>query len=376
MVEKCVYNLSLSLAIIQKKLDKSFSEGLVAVKAESLNLYTAVKEWFVPKQARFDEVVKYEYKDGKMYWQGDSMPTADHLRRFTLLQELQGVSPDWISQAKKDQQVFDVIQDQAKNLKPGQAIQYLSKKDPDPNKGVSLQQIVNDNGVLKHQSHLLPFDDINQINKFISLASDDRKDLSLDDDVSGWIVIGDKIDFDQNLPKMIIGSMLSEKPLVDWQQPLISAWPQLISTSNLDLSSRVDRVVSVEPSSFWWQVLAVTVREERFDLVDQEKVESVVPTRTDLVGKLVEVEKPILVSREGGFWFEAMAVQSQEPIFTEPEVLQSTLEPKQEWIEPVKKEEMVLILPTRTDLVVKKEAKREVILRQELTIPTRTDLVG
>ena len=128
MVEKCVYNLSLSLAIIQKKLDKSFSEGLVAVKAESLNLYTAVKEWFVPKQARFDEVVKYEYKDGKMYWQGDSMPTADHLRRFTLLQELQGVSPDWISQAKKDQQVFDVIQDQAKNLKPGQAIQYLSKK--------------------------------------------------------------------------------------------------------------------------------------------------------------------------------------------------------------------------------------------------------
>jgi len=264
MPEKCVFNLNLSLAIIQKGFNKSFNEGCVAVKNEAVNLYTNVKERFAPKRARFDQVAIYEYKDGKMYWQGDSMPVADHLRRFTLMLGFQGASPDWIAQAKKDQQVFDVVQDKAKNLKPGQVIQYLSQKDPDPNKGVSLQQIVNDNGVLKHQSHLLPFDNVNQINQFITLASDGRGDLSLDDDISGWIVTGDRIDFDKNLPEMIIGSMLSEQ---------VSTWPQLTSIPNLDLSLGMDvsdRVVSVEPSSFWWQLLAEKTTEFQLKTLTQE----------------------------------------------------------------------------------------------------------
>ena len=264
MPEKCVFNLNLSLAIIQKGFNKSFNEGCVAVKNEAVNLYTNVKERFAPKRARFDQVAIYEYKDGKMYWQGDSMPVADHLRRFTLMLGFQGASPDWIAQAKKDQQVFDVVQDKAKNLKPGQAIQYLSQKDPDPNKGVSLQQIVNDDGVLKHQSHLLPFDNVNQINQFITLASDGRGDLSLDDDISGWIVTGDRIDFDKNLPEMIIGSMLSEQ---------VSTWPQLTSIPNLDLSLGMDvsdRVVSVEPSSFWWQLLAEKTTEFQLKTLTQE----------------------------------------------------------------------------------------------------------
>ena len=262
MAEKCVFNPRLSFGIIEKGFNKSFGEGITATKNEAINLYTNIKERFAPKQARFDQVAIYEYKGDQMYWQGDSMPVADHLRRFTLMLGFQGALPEWIAQAKKDEQVQAVVQDRAKNLKPEQAITYLSKKDPDPNKGVSLQQIVNVNGVLIHQSHLLPFNDIDQISKFINLASNGRGDLSLDDDISGWIVVGDKIDFDNDLPEMMIESMIPEQASLSEPQIaqlLIPIWPQLTVAPNLNISRGLDvsdRVVSVEASSFWWQLLA------------------------------------------------------------------------------------------------------------------------
>jgi len=262
MAEKCVFNPRLSFGIIEKGFNKSFGEGITATKNEAINLYTNIKERFAPKQARFDQVAIYEYKGDQMYWQGDSMPVADHLRRFTLMLGFQGALPEWIAQAKKDEQVQAVVQDRAKNLKPEQAITYLSKKDPDPNKGVSLQQIVNVNGVLIHQSHLLPFNDIDQISKFINLASNGRGDLSLDDDISGWIVVGGKIDFDNDLPEMMIESMIPEQASLSEPQIaqlLIPIWPQLTVAPNLNISRGLDvsdRVVSVKSSSFWWQLLA------------------------------------------------------------------------------------------------------------------------
>jgi hypothetical protein len=323
MAEKCVFNPKLSLGIIEKGFNKSFGEGVTATKNEAVNLYTNIKERFAPQRARFDQVAIYEYKDGRMYWQSDSMPVGDHLRRFTLMLGVQGASPDWIDQAKKDEQVQEVVQDHAKNLKPGQAITYLSKKDPDTNKGVSLQQIINVNGVLIHQSHLLPFNDIDQINSFINLASCGKGDLSLDDDISGWIVTGDKIDFDKDLPEMMIKSMVSEQASLNepqMPQVLNPTWPQLAVVSNLDISRGLDvsdRVSSVEPSSFWWQLLANKVTD--LSLVSQSVVveaDIVGPDPTEQLRQTVEEMNEIVLVRQSPVKVET--VVSSTAIFEKP----------------------------------------------------------
>ena len=300
--ESHTFDIGLSLAIVQKGFEKSFKGGLVAAKSETQNLITALKEKLTPKTARFDNVVTYELKDGIAYWQGDSMPVAGHLTRNTKLLSLRGAPEELVNQAKRDQDVWDAVQSRLSQLKPGQAIQYLSQKDADPNHGIALQQIVNDNGILKHQSHLLPFNDIDQINKFLSFASQGRRDLSLSidpstglSDISGWIAAGDKIDFDQELPLLIGESMMPGVPLMNWQETVLPIWPQTTQEASTRAGVQPEnRIASVEPSSFWWQILAAQVGETTF----KEPAIFSLTSRTDLVGsKTVEVPKDQIPTR-------------------------------------------------------------------------------
>ncbi len=335
--ESCTFDIGLSLAIVQKGFEKSFNDGLVATKSETHNLITALKEKFTPKIARFDNVVTYELKDGIAYWQGDSMPVSDHLTRNTKLLSLRGAPKELVNQARRDQDVWDAVQSRLSQLKPGQAIQYLSQKDPDPAHGVALQQIVNNNGIIKHESHLLPFNTRDQINKFLNLAGEEREDLSLDSEVSGWIVTGGRIDFDQELPEFMMKSMVVEPVAINWQEAVIPVWPQLTQPVNKDLSVDVavgretpflyeDRVTDVEPSSFWWKVL-------------------VGPDLT-LIEQLIEPEKPILVAAAAPTIVETLA-----PVFAAHETT-SELEPE---------------APTRLELEVSKQAE---------LVPARTVPVG
>lgn len=321
--ESHTFDIGLSLAIVQKGFEKSFNDGLVAVKSETQNLITALKEKLTPKTARFDNVVTYELKEGVAYWKNDPKPVAYHLTKNSKLLSMRGAPEEFVEQAKRDEEVWKAVQPRLSQLKPGQAIQYLSQKDPDPSHGVALQQVVNDNGVIKHQSHLLPFNTRDQINKFLNLAGQGRDDLSFNSDVSGWIVAGDRIDFDQDLPELMLESMMSKPKVINWQETVTPVWPQLNQIQPVNMEQLMpffheDRVTDIEPSSFWWQVMAEPTPilfEPRAVFENQPEIQTetplfvlntvdsfwfevaaaaavVVPTRLDLVG--IE-DKPVII---------------------------------------------------------------------------------
>lgn len=321
--ESHTFDIGLSLAIVQKGFEKSFNDGLVAVKSETQNLITALKEKLTPKTARFDNVVTYELKEGVAYWKNDPKPVAYHLTKNSKLLSMRGAPEEFVEQAKRDEEVWKAVQPRLSQLKPGQAIQYLSQKDPDPSHGVALQQVVNDNGVIKHQSHLLPFNTRDQINKFLNLAGQGRDDLSFNSDVSGWIVAGDRIDFDQDLPELMLESMMSKPKVINWQETVTPVWPQLNQIQPVNMEQLMpffheDRVTDIEPSSFWWQVMAEPTPilfEPRAVFENQPEIQTetplfvlntvdsfwfevaaaaavAVPTRLDLVG--IE-DKPVII---------------------------------------------------------------------------------
>ena len=299
--EAHTFDIGLSLAIVQKGFEKSFNDGLVAAKSETQNLITALKEKLTPKTARFDNVVTYELKEGVAYWKNDPKPVAYHLTKNSKLLSMRGAPEEFVEQAKRDEEVWEAVQPRLSQLKPGQAIQYLSQKDPDPSHGVALQQVVNDNGVIKHQSHLLPFNTRDQINKFLNLAGQGRDDLSLDSDVSGWIVAGDRIDFDQDLPELMLESMMSKPKVINWQETVTPVWPQLnqiqpVSMEQLMPFLHEDRVTDIEPSSFWWQVMVEPTPilfEPRVVFENQPEIQTETPL-------------PVLNTVDS-FWFEVAA---------------------------------------------------------------------
>ena len=254
------FSLAVAAVAVSKAFDQSPRQGFLQIGREVNNLFTRTQEIVDPLGAYF--VKPLEVKNSQIFWEGYDRSITASLRRNAALLRLNKAPKAEYEKAKAECKNWkDNLEPKILGLTEGQGVQFLALRELMVDQGISLQQVSMRNGRLVLESQLMPFNQLSQVENFQELLSEGRENINLPlenenvDSAVSWAVQGQTIDFKQDLPEMIIGSMLPEQDLVDLQQPIISAWPQLISTSNLDLSLGIDRVTSIEPSSFWWQIL-------------------------------------------------------------------------------------------------------------------------
>ncbi len=242
------FNLNVSYTVIKHGFHQSFTEGFRTIWGEAKNIVSRGREVLVPGKPFPD--FTYDIVNGRLHWPGDEKPVEYHYRANISWLMTNGGSEEQISHAKLELAGLLEIQPRVLNLQDKQSVMWMSQKTMDPTKGIALHQIRKEGNKLIQSSQLLPFDQQSQIDTFINKLSNGREVASVSDDVGGWIVQGQAVDFDRGFPETISEVMTPEFQGVNWQELTMIELPQLS-----------DRVVSVEPTSFWWQILAAKATE-------------------------------------------------------------------------------------------------------------------
>ncbi|MDP4030662.1 MAG: hypothetical protein Q8P47_00085, partial [Candidatus Beckwithbacteria bacterium] len=268
------FDLAVSLTVIDKGFKKSAGDGLFAIKQETTNAVTRAREILAPKAASFEQF--YEAVNGHLHWLDDKLSVEHHLRRYSAWLKARNTPVELINQSQLDRDVWSVVEPRVLKLEDGQALFWLAMRTADAANGVALQQIKKDNGKLIQNSQLLPFDKLAEIEDFLGLLSSGREEASIAvsqdsglSAVGGWIVEGDSIDFDKNLPALIdqtiqpnlIPAMMTERVFQLRSLPVIQSTEPAPVTVELSVEQPIEPEKSVPVTtadSFWFGAAAVS----------------------------------------------------------------------------------------------------------------------
>jgi hypothetical protein len=273
----CEFDLAASLTVIDKGFKKSVGDGFLAIKQETTNVITRGREILAPTAASFVQL--YEVVNGRLHWLGDKLSVEHHLRRYPVWLKAHDAPEEQINQSKLDRDVWSVVEPGVLKLGNGQALFWLAMRTADAAKGVALQQIKKENGLLIQNSQLLPFDKLAEIEGFLDLLTEGREDASINvgedsglSTIGGWIVEGASIDFGKDLPGLIDQAI----------QPLSNLIP-------VEVLPQIQFLVTTI-TSFWFEVAAAAaavsdIVEAPMPLfVTNEITSDEMPTRSNLVG--------------------------------------------------------------------------------------------
>ncbi len=356
MRKDCPFNLNVSLTVIDKAFHDSLADGFQAIKYEAINAVSRGREIMTPGMPFPD--LTYEIVNGRLHWPGDKLSVVHHLRRNIVWLNANGGTEAQLDQAKLDLVVFLEVQNRALGLGDGLAVMWLAQKTPLPTDGVALQQIRREGDKLIQSSQLLPFDQQFQIDNFQDQINKNRDDVSVDDSVGGWIVQGEAVDFQQELPELI--DQAQRLPQSDflpmeqehWQQqfPLL---PEQMTVGQIQVGGQVkiDRPIQVSSeASFWFGVMAAAQEEKKEEMLLE------VPTSPPAgeAGTVLEGVKPVEIK-------EIFRQKQEEP--TRRVLAGAEKEKvKQAGFDPIGIKETPASVPTRRVLAGPAEPQKEVIV--------------
>lgn len=329
----CEFDIRTSITVVQHEFNHSWSRGIRAIGEELANSFSRVREIQAPTGANFG--LTYEINNGRLYWPGDRLSVEAHMRRNIVWLKANSGTEAQIKQARLDLLVFREIQHRALSLDDGQSVMWLAQKTTEPTDGVALQQIKKQGDKLMQSSQLLPFDQQSEIDNFMNSVNENREEVSVENGVGGWIVQGEGINFEQDLPAMIDQAMLSSVALEYIPETMPLIYPAVMRTFEtvavpLPAAIVAETVIPVsEANGFWFEVMAAaatpvmaenstsitsrpgpevfTITETQapeyvdketssseLEVVDIQKIDEIVPTRTDPV--VVVREKPARIT--------------------------------------------------------------------------------
>ena len=319
--ESCVFDLKTAVVAVYKGFEKSPAAGLKAIKHTVDDIISHKKEdsglpYFKNVLRKGIDAVT-GLKD--LFWPEYDRSVGRSMRRNEGLLIVNDAPKNELAKAKGERKMWqNHLLPAILDLKEGEAVQFLALRTTTAAEGVAFQQVSLKNGELVLESHLTPFNQEIQVNSFMELISEKREDLSVVpgegvDAAIGWMIKGSSIDFEQVLPELMLEAMTVDTSTILWEQPVFTrAWPKLNQPISFELASSVsldpvmvatrstppkpvvgvvtDRVVSVEPNSFWWQLLAAQVGAAARPTVgpESEVVEVVTVEQESFVAELKE----------------------------------------------------------------------------------------
>lgn len=295
LAEGCSFTLRSSAVAFQRAFRDSWSQGLAQIDRFSSDVGSRLQEYFLKDKAYFNTPIESRINPltGKedLYWQGYKRSIDASMRRNIGFLVIIGASRERIDQAKQERKLWQSIRNRAINLSEGEAIQFLALRTTDAAEGTALQQISRRDGRLVLESQLMPFDNSGQVIGFQDILNQKGEGIGLlsisdnnaVDPAVSWAVQGPAIDFQTELPGMIIEAMSPAPAVSESIAPsdsLTQLMPemsmnQLIGVKkdvlglNIVMSANAsvpmelstftqseDRGINHEPTSFWWQLIA------------------------------------------------------------------------------------------------------------------------